>query len=845
MFCPQCGTKLAEGARFCYRCGCRLADFIPELEAGAEAPAPPEERQPRPAAERVEPEEGPQPGLAAEPVQAEEEPPPVPAEERVEPEEEPQPSPAPEPAPTEEEPISPQAPPERYMPVILVDESHKERTGQENWAEFRARLKEQGKVSVRAKKPVSTALLRRKDLLVIGGPEHPWVFGRGADRWDEKEVEAIRQFVAQGGGLFMMGDEMGSAEIMSAVTAPYGISFSPDDVGDATISGNEISAHPLTEGVRGIRLGSVLSIGGNYLQVAEPAIVLAHYQGRPVLAYREYEKGQVVVLSSLSAFSGNYIDRASNSVLLENILHHLLRPHPAGEERRAPVRAAPRRTRPKARAKSARKKRPKTQQSVADELEPAPAEPDEQKPSAAQGLAARLARAREMVTPLQETVTARAREAAASVQETVAAKAEELAGPEQESLVSRAKEMVASVQETIADTAREAAAVTDEAIAPEEEEVAAPSEEVVTAAAKPGVVEPGRTTRERELWVNLFGEEDTQIHFDFAEHLQHFAQGLPPLAWEEGAVEHVRSLRKPEDEPWTFDLPFTAAEPWSPANYLRRLLYHLTHGRIAYFIDAETKRRRGGYYRFATIPAAANMNQQRFEVRHPITLTDESFLGEWPAAVPTALSSAAGGVYLTTHRFLFVADQAWLHRDEDRTAPLPFLSYWSKVDFATVLRALGEQGIALLVEKRRGPLPNRLAPRMWFEPIESWREQSNLEIITITGWETALVFVEGSRRGDGLREPSRDQSWAFFGYQVTKPNGRREFVAMIPHFIVPGGRQVKKGTEGDFKFLQSQTITIDALDLIAFAKTARDNELLHHADMVGWPVPLQQAPYAI
>jgi hypothetical protein len=643
----------------------------------------------------------------------------------------------------------------------------------------------------------------------------------------------------------MMGDAMGSAETMSAVTAPYGISFSPDDVGDATVSGDEISAHPLTEAVRGIRLGSVTGIGGNYLQVAEPAVVLAYHEARPVLAYCEYEKGQVVVLSSLVAFSGKYIDRASNSVLLDNILHHLLRTQPAGEGRRAPDNAAPKRTRPKARAKSARKKRPMAQESVAAELKPTPAEPVEQEPSAAQGLAARLARAREMVTPLQETVTARAREAAASVQETMAAKAEELVGPEQESLVSRAKEMAASVQETIAATGKEAAAVIDEVIAPEAEEVAAPSEEAVTAEAKPGEVEPARSAREWELWVNLFGEEDTQIHFDFAEHVQQFAQGLPPLAWEEGTVEHVRSLRKSEDDPWTFDLPFNAAEPWSPANYLRRLLYHLTHGRISYFIDAETKRKRGGYYRFSTIPAAANMNQQRLEVRHPITLTDESFLGEWPAAVPTSLSSAAGGVYLTTHRFLFLADQAWLERDEDKTAPLPFLSYWSRVDFTTVLRALGEQGIALLVEKRRGPLPNRLAPRMWFEPIESWREEDDLEIITITGWEMDLVFVEGRRRGDGLREPSRDQSWAFFGYQVTKTNGRREFVAMIPHLIVPGGRQVKKGIEGDFKFLQSQMITIDALDLIAFAKTARDNELLHHTDMVSWPVPLQQAPYAI
>lgn len=33
------------------------------------------------------------------------------------------------------------------------------------------------------KKPVTKGLLRGKDILAVGGPEHPWVLGCGADRW--------------------------------------------------------------------------------------------------------------------------------------------------------------------------------------------------------------------------------------------------------------------------------------------------------------------------------------------------------------------------------------------------------------------------------------------------------------------------------------------------------------------------------------------------------------------------------------------------------------------------------------------------------------------------------------
>ena len=303
MFCPKCGTELVQGALFCHKCGCRLADSIPELKAEPRVEALPESGEPEPR---------------------------LPVERAV----------------PEEQAISPTEPPQRRKPVIGVDESHKERTHLGDYAELKARLRAWGKVSVRTKKPLSLSFLRDKDMFVIGGPEHPWIFGRGADRWDEQEVSLIQRFVARGGALLVMGGSLSSAESMTAVTAPFGIAFSGDLVGDVTVSGEGISTHPVTEGVDEIALGKLLGGGGNYLQVNEPAIVLAQYEGRPVLAYSEYEEGRVVVLSSLCALSNRYIGAKDNATLLENILNHLLVPRFIEDERPAVKEAVARKAEP-------------------------------------------------------------------------------------------------------------------------------------------------------------------------------------------------------------------------------------------------------------------------------------------------------------------------------------------------------------------------------------------------------------------------------------------------------------------------------------------------------------------
>jgi hypothetical protein len=309
MFCPQCGTKLVEGSRFCYRCGCRLADYVPEFR---DLPPARTGRQPSwaegeeaeiPAVERT------RPGYALDSLEG-------------------------------DQPQQPQDETSPRQPVILIDRSHKERIHEDHWTALTDRLREEGRVATRTRRPVNPAVLRSKKMLLIAGPEHRWVFGRGADRWQDEEVRAIKRFVARGNALWVMGDGLCDAEALSKVTEPYGIAFFVDPVGAVTVSAQDIYRHRLTRGVDEICLGSVRGVGGNYLTVDDPAVVLAEHGGRAVMACCAHGDGRVLVLSSLSAFSQRHIEDKDNPVLLSNILHYLLRFAPPAKPSQSPVREA-------------------------------------------------------------------------------------------------------------------------------------------------------------------------------------------------------------------------------------------------------------------------------------------------------------------------------------------------------------------------------------------------------------------------------------------------------------------------------------------------------------------------
>ena len=131
----------------------------------------------------------------------------------------------------------------------------------------------------------------------------------------------------------MLGDHLGAAGKMSAVTSPFGITFANDSIDDVAVSGRSIQPHALTKDVGRIQLGKLFAGGGMSLKVSAPAWGLAAHKRHCILAYCEYNHGRVVVLSNLATFSGRYIDQADNAILLENILDYLLAPASGGSGR--------------------------------------------------------------------------------------------------------------------------------------------------------------------------------------------------------------------------------------------------------------------------------------------------------------------------------------------------------------------------------------------------------------------------------------------------------------------------------------------------------------------------------
>jgi len=118
-----------------------------------------------------------------------------------------------------------------------------------------------------------------------------------------------------------MGYNLINEEHLNALTSGFGIYFLLDEVGDITTT--DLAEHPLTRGLKEIKLGSVRGGVGRYLQASDSTIVLARGQGRPVSVTSEYGLGRVVALASVGAFSNEYLQ--ANTRLLDNILAYLCR----------------------------------------------------------------------------------------------------------------------------------------------------------------------------------------------------------------------------------------------------------------------------------------------------------------------------------------------------------------------------------------------------------------------------------------------------------------------------------------------------------------------------------------
>ncbi|MHA1338393.1 MAG: Gldg family protein [Promethearchaeota archaeon] len=194
--------------------------------------------------------------------------------------------------------------------------------------------------------------LKQYDVFIIGNPYQSFL--------EIEEINAIEQYVREGGGLFVISDEGGDYENetnLNELTEKFGFRFNIDKVFDSVMFMNQqdkpiisnFEPHYITKDIEQIVHSSGCSIDVDEIIEADKNIeiyILARtglnayckfWNGeeyeeedapkRPVLVAVKYYKGRVVgygsysLFSSLSAFYGyNALD---NSILIANILNWL------------------------------------------------------------------------------------------------------------------------------------------------------------------------------------------------------------------------------------------------------------------------------------------------------------------------------------------------------------------------------------------------------------------------------------------------------------------------------------------------------------------------------------------
>jgi hypothetical protein len=251
-------------------------------------------------------------------------------------------------------------------PIVFIDEAHYNfHTTNGRFKPFAHVLRSDGYTVKSSREKFTLDYLKQADILVISNAldkkrrdYNPPI----GDAFDTEEVEAVKQWVSQGGALFLIADHIPFPKIAEKLSAAFGFEFNNGHVNNATfyIDNNSLVAHAITKGnIDSERIVQVKSLGGSAFQLpknAEPLLILGKnsisvmpeialqvnaqtprismdgwYQG----AVLEVGKGRVAVFAEASMFTsqvyiptGNKLGLVSNGAeqneqFLLNVMHWL------------------------------------------------------------------------------------------------------------------------------------------------------------------------------------------------------------------------------------------------------------------------------------------------------------------------------------------------------------------------------------------------------------------------------------------------------------------------------------------------------------------------------------------
>lgn len=148
------------------------------------------------------------------------------------------------------------------------------------------------------------------------------------------EVERIVDFVDDGGGLLIMGDQQrfhpNPNENIQPVASQLGITFGPSDLTTLNIYTSDLTDHPIFDGI-----DEIFMYAARELSVSRPAFSIAQQEGtgKTIASAAQYGQGRVVALGDCSlwssSYSWDYFHEADNPQFALNTFNYLAVPEPA------------------------------------------------------------------------------------------------------------------------------------------------------------------------------------------------------------------------------------------------------------------------------------------------------------------------------------------------------------------------------------------------------------------------------------------------------------------------------------------------------------------------------------
>lgn len=163
-------------------------------------------------------------------------------------------------------------------PIVLIDEAHHNlHSINGRFKPFAQVLESDGYIVKPNRKKFTLENLKQADILVVVNAldsnrrDYNPPYG---DAFEDDEVEAVKQWITQGGSLFLVADHAPFPKVIEKLSSAFGFEFSNGHVGDAIFNSdnNGVMSHAITKTTtHSNRIALVKTFGGSAFKIPETA----------------------------------------------------------------------------------------------------------------------------------------------------------------------------------------------------------------------------------------------------------------------------------------------------------------------------------------------------------------------------------------------------------------------------------------------------------------------------------------------------------------------------------------------------------------------------------------------